>query len=227
MRGVECDTCGFDLALWSDQDLETTLLAAPALARITGADGLEDGLPREGRHPEAVHRLMHGLHLAGRARHVGTSTRYGEVVRLNRSGGGVPKLAVPEAQITRSGLTGDVQEDRRNHGRPWQAVCLWSAEVIDAHAAQGHPLGYGDAGENVTVRGLDWAELTPGARLQVGDALLQVSSYAIPCAKNAQWFTDGGFRRMSHEVDPAGSRLYASVVRPGRVRTGDPVVLEP
>ena len=61
----------------------------------------------------------------------------------------------------------------------------------------------------------------------VAYALLQVTAYAIPCAKNAHWFTDGDFRRMSHEVDPAGSRLYASVVREGLVRVGDPVVLEP
>jgi MOSC domain-containing protein YiiM len=170
---------------------------------------------------------MHGLHLAGRARHRVTPRREGVVVQLNRSGGGVPKTPVDEALVTARGLEGDLHDDRRNHGRPWQAVCLWSAEVIDALAAEGHPIGYGSAGENVTVSGLDWSALTPGARVQVGDALLQVSSYAIPCSKNAHWFSDGGFRRMSHEVNPAGSRLYASVVRGGRVRAGDPVVLEP
>ena len=69
--------------------------------------------------------------------------------------------------------------------------------------------------------------VTPGARLAVGDALLQVSAYAIPCAKNAGWFSDGDFQRLSHEVNPAGSRLYASVVREGAVRVGDAVVLEP
>ena len=224
---MQCDECGFDLSLWSESDLETTLLAAPALAVVSAAEGLEVGLPREGIHPDAVHTLMHGLHVAGRARHAGTPRQQGVVVQLSCSGGGVPKTPVDEVLITTRGLEGDLHDDRRNHGRPWQAVCLWSAEVIDGLAADGHPVGYGSAGENVTVRGLDWSVLTPGAQLQVGEALLQLSSYAIPCSKNAQWFSDGGFRRMSHEVNPAGSRLYASVVRGGLVRTGDPVVLEP
>jgi MOSC domain-containing protein YiiM len=224
---VTCDECGFDLALWDDSALETTLLAAPALARATGADECAAGLPREGVNPEAVHELMHRLHLAGRARHATTPSQAGTAVQLNLSGGGVPKLPVEEVRVRPRGVEGDRQDDRRNHGRPWQAVSLWSAKVVDALAAQGHPIGYGRAGENVTVRGLDWSLVTPGARLGVGDALLQVSAYAIPCAKNAQWFSDGGFRRMSHEVDPAGSRLYASVLREGVVRVGDPVVLEP
>ncbi len=224
---MTCDECGFDLDLWSDEDLETTLLAAPALAVATGAAGLEAGLPREGRHPQAVHTLMHGLHLAGRAAHARTPTQQGAVAQLSTSSGGVPKLPVAELHLTRNGAVGDGQHDRRNHGRPWQAVCLWSAEVVDDLAGEGHPIAYGSAGENVTVRGLDWAALTPGVRLQVGEALLQVSSYAIPCAKNAQWFSDGGFRRMSHEIRPAGSRVYASVVGEGVVRPGDAVVLEP
>jgi len=224
---VSCEECGFDLVLWSDDQLETTLFTAPALARLYGVESRIAGLPRDGLHPEAVHDLMHLLHVAGREHHRDTPTATGSVVQLSTSGGGVPKRPVERVRVTRHGLDDDLQNDTRNHGRPWQAVCLWSAEVIDDHAAAGHPIGYGSAGENVTVRGLDWGVLSPGARLQVGEALLQVSSYAVPCSKNAQWFADGGFRRMSHEVAPAGSRLYASVVREGVVRTGDAVVLEP
>jgi MOSC domain-containing protein YiiM len=219
--------CSFDPALYDGQQLETTLNAAPALATVHGDETLADGLRREGPLAAVVHDLMHALHLAGRARHASTATAVGSVVQLSVSGGGVPKLPVESAQLLRTGVAGDKQHDRKHHGRPWQAVCLWSAEVVDALAAQGHPIGYGRAGENVTVRGLDWGVITPGARLAVGDALLQVSAYAIPCAKNAQWFSDGGFERMSHELAPAGSRLYASVVREGLVRVGDGVVLEP
>lgn len=224
---MTCAVCGFDAALYDEVQLERTLLAAPALARVHGDDSIAEGLPREGADPEAVHELMHALHLAGRARHAATATSTGTVVQLNTSGGGVPKLPVESVQLLRTGLVGDLQDDHRNHGRPWQAVCLWSAEVVDALTAEGHPIGYGSAGENVTVRGLDWGVVTPGARLGVGEALIQVSAYAIPCDKNAQWFSDGWFQRMSHEVDPAGSRLYASVVREGVARVGDPVILEP
>ena len=64
-------------------------------------------------------------------------------------------------------------------------------------------------------------------RLLVGTALLQVTSYAVPCVKNRGWFSDGEFSRMAQEVRPGQSRLYASVVVEGVVAQGDSVVLEP
>jgi MOSC domain-containing protein YiiM len=237
---MTCDLCGFRVDLWNGTDLDTTLSAVPGLAghvlRGAPADLVPEltallaplaDLPREGTDPDAVHTALHALHLAGRLRHQGTPTSTGAVVQVSASGGGVPKSALSQAEVTWRGLTGDRQDDRRHHGRPWQAVCLWSAEVVEGLQAEGHPIGFGSAGENLTLRGLDWGALSPGLRLRAGSTLLQLTSYAIPCAKNAQWFSDGGFRRMSHEVRPGGSRLYASVVEQGTVRPGDPVVVEP
>lgn len=237
---MDCEICGFRRSLWTDGDLRTTLTAVPRLARL-----VVDGAPREvqaelvrivapiadlpgsGLDPLAVHDAMHLLHEAGRLRAAGIPTASGVVARLSRSGGGVPKLPVDLVAIGAGGLDGDQQQNRRHHGRPWQAVCLWSAEVVEGLQAEGHPIGFGSAGENVTVRGLDWASLVPGVRLLVGTALLQVSAYAIPCAKNRQWFSDGDERRMSQDVRPGGSRLYASVAQPGVAAVGDPVVVEP
>jgi MOSC domain-containing protein YiiM len=148
------------------------------------------------------------------------------VVQLSTSGGGVPKAPVPEVTIGRDGVAGDRQRNRTHHGRPWQAVCLWSAEVVDAFASAGHPVAYGAAGENVTVAGLPWAEVLPAVRLQVGAALLEVTAFAIPCTHNARWFADGDVDRMHHDRGPV-SRVYAWVLEPGTVATGDAVVLEP
>lgn len=233
---MDCHECGFRPDLWTDGDLLTTLAAAQALAAgvLLGASDAPElyrllaplsSLPPDD--PAAVHLVMHQLHLAGRWRHSGTPTAVGRVVQLSRGDGGVPKVALEQVTVGWSGLDGDTQADRQHHGRPWQAVCLWSAEVIEGLQAEGHPIGFGSAGENVTVRGLDWASLSPGVRLLAGTALLQVSSQAIPCSKNAQWFSDGGFRRMSHQVRPGASRLYAAVVTPGSLATGDAVVVEP
>jgi MOSC domain-containing protein YiiM len=157
----------------------------------------------------------------------GAPTAEGAVAQVSTSPGGVPKLAVPAALVTPRGLTGDRQANRMHHGRPWQAVCLWSADVIDALAADGHPIGYGSAGENLTLRGLDWSSMRPGVRVEVGSALLETTPYAIPCQQNAEWFTDGRFRRIAHEVAPGTSRIYARVLVPGRVRVRDTVVVEP
>jgi hypothetical protein len=150
----------------------------------------------------------------------------GTVVQLNRSGGGVPKLARPVVDVDWGGVVGDVQATRRHHGRPWQALCLWDAGVIDRLAAAGHPIGYGSAGENVTLRGLDWARVRPGVRLRLGTVRCEASSYAVPCSQNARWFTDRAFDLIHHEAGPV-SRIYATVLEPGRIATGDGAELEP
>ena len=153
-------------------------------------------------------------------------TDRGQVAQLNMSGGGVPKLPVDSFVIKARGPVGDKQRSRLHHGRPWQAVCLWSAEVIDAFAAEGHPIEYGSTGENITTIGIPWGQVQAGVRLRVGEALLEASLWTLPCAKNAQWFIARDFSLMHHDRGPV-SRMYASVLEPGLVRLGDDVILEP
>jgi MOSC domain-containing protein YiiM len=150
----------------------------------------------------------------------------GTVAQLNTSDGGVPKQPVDAVDVDLTGVVGDRQAVRRHHGRPWQALCLWSADVIDDLAAEGHPIAPGRAGENVTIRGLPWADVRAGVRLQMGEVLADVSVFALPCTTNAGWFLGRDFNRMHHERGPV-SRVYASVRRGGRIATGDVVVLEP
>ncbi|MCA1710828.1 MAG: MOSC domain-containing protein [Actinobacteria bacterium] len=240
---MPCPTCAFDVAAWSPSDLRRTLndvepwfrqIAADAPAPVVAA--LEPmwaelaELPRGVVDAGAVHTAWRLLSEAGRLRHAmgaGAPSDAGTVVQVSTSPGGVPKLPVASAQVTRRGLVGDKQANRVHHGRPRQAVCLWSADVIDALADEGQPIGYGSTGENLTLRGLDWRSIRPGVRLQVGEALLETTPYAIPCKKNAQWFVDGRFRRMSHDVHPGSSRIYARVLVEGVVVQGDRVLVEP
>ncbi len=177
-----------------------------------------------------VHDLTHHLHDAGRGLHLlgaGAPTQEGVVAQLSASDGGVPKRAVKEAEVGDRGLVGDRQADRRNQGRPLQALCIWSTEVIEALQTEGHPVQPGSAGENITVSGIDWPTLRTGVHLLIGDVLAEVSAYATPCAKNAQWFVDRDFHRMDHDRHPGWSRVYAWVREPGTIRVGDAVVVEP
>jgi MOSC domain-containing protein YiiM len=41
----------------------------------------------------------------------------------------------------------------------WQALCLWSADVIGEFARAGHAIRPGAAGENIIVTGIDWARV--------------------------------------------------------------------
>lgn len=148
----------------------------------------------------------------------------GRIFQLNVSGGGVPKLAVREAALTAEGLEGDRQRDRRFHGGPERALCLYALERVLELQAEGHPIFPGSTGENVTVVGLDWSRLTPGARLSLGEeALVEVTSYTSPCKNIAASFTGGDFKRISQKLHPGHSRLYARVLRPGRISVGDQV----
>jgi MOSC domain-containing protein YiiM len=153
-------------------------------------------------------------------------TQIGRVVQLNVSNGGVPKSPVHAVEVGLGGVVGDRQAARVHHGRPWQALCVWSAEVIDSLNVEGHSLAPGRAGENVTVSGIDWGGVWPGVRLEIGEVVCQITAFALPCRKNAQWFVNGEFMRMHHGRGPV-SRAYAVVLEPGRIEVGDVATLEP
>ena len=145
----------------------------------------------------------------------------GRIAQLSISAGGVPKLPVPEARVARLGLEGDAHDYTR-HGGPERAVCLFSLEMIDALAAEGHAIEPGTIGENVTVEGIDWNLVTPGARLQLGDeVVLEVTRYTSPCYKIAPVFLGNEYRRVSQKLNPGWSRVYTRVLVEGSLRTGD------
>ncbi len=144
---------------------------------------------------------------------------------IHVSDGGVPKLPVPEAEVTADGLRGDRQNDLRDHGGPDRAVSLYSAELIAALAAEGHPIRPGSTGENLTVAGLPWAEVVPGVELQIGPVRLLVTSYAVPCRTITASFQGGAIARIAQKAHPGWSRVYARVLRAGTVRVGDGVAL--
>ncbi|MDX6695545.1 MAG: hypothetical protein QOF02_3148 [Blastocatellia bacterium] len=146
------------------------------------------------------------------------------IFQLNCSKGGVPKLAVDEALLTRTGLAGDRQAKPFIHGGPERALCLYAVELIRRLQAEGHPIAPGTIGENVTVAGLDWLALEPGARLALGDeVVIEISSYTSPCKTIAASFTDGSFNRISQKLHPGWSRLYARVLQAGRLVEGQAV----
>jgi MOSC domain-containing protein YiiM len=146
--------------------------------------------------------------------------------QVSVSSGGVPKRAVAEATVTEAGLQGDLHNDRRHHGGPDRAICLFALERVEALAAEGHPIAAGSTGENITTRGLDWNKVVPGTRLRLGaDVIVEITSYAAPCKTNRRWFKEGHFNRMNEKLHPGWSRTYARVIHPGVVRPGQVVEL--
>ncbi len=243
-----CERCGFRADDYAARDLATAASWLRGMTDQTVADVDDDvlaGATLAGTLAElratidrldrtadpqpdvsGVHDALHLLRLLGRQLHdvgAGAPTQHGTVAQISTSDGGVPKVAVSSADIGPRGVLGDRQADRKHHGRPFQALCLWSTDVIDALRAEGHPIHPGAAGENLTVSGLDWSAVRPGVRLRVGSVLLEVTYPTSPCRKNARWFIDGDFNRMHDSKHPGWSRMYARVLEEGLVRTGDPV----
>ena len=155
----------------------------------------------------------------------------GSVRQLNISRGGVPKTAVESAYVGWKGVEGDRQATRKHHGRPFQALSLWSTEVMETLRAEGHQVVPGAAGENITVSGLPWNLVRPGTRLRIGEVVCDVTTYAVPCKQLATLFVERDFDRIHHDRDlangTASCRVYATVVERGIIAAGDAVVLEP
>jgi len=223
--------------LFTERDARKTLVNAPTIVRMMTGDRDPDPIAHLAHR---VDELLDGIDLLARVwatlaaapttlRLGGHNppTRRGLLAHLHRGDGGVPKLPIEEAYVDWNGIEGDVQKTREHHGRPFQALCLWSTEVIDRLRVDGHPIFPGAAGENLTLSGLPWDEVRPGTRLRIGDVECEVWAYAVPCRQNARWFADGDFERIHHDRTPGTSRVYATVTRRGNLRVGSKVVLEP
>jgi MOSC domain-containing protein YiiM len=154
--------------------------------------------------------------------------RIGTLVSINVSNGGVPKRRVADAKVLRLGLLKDAHDDTEGHGGPERAVCVYALERIRALQSEGHPIDVGTAGENVTVEGIDWGLVAPGARLRLGDeVVLEVTSFTSPCKTIRDSFIDGKFVRISEKLHPGWSRVYTRVLSEGQIRSGDAVELIP
>ena len=112
----------------------------------------------------------------------------GRIVQLNRKpksgrGRGLPKRAVPELSITPEGVAGDFNRWRTEEagGDPDQAVLLLEEETLAVLRAEGWPVNAGDLGENLTVAGLPLGALRPGARVRLGEVVLEISKACDPC----------------------------------------------
>ena len=156
------------------------------------------------------------------------SDTVGRLLHVNVSPGGVPKLPIPTGRISRLGVVGDRQRAATVHGGPHRAVSILGIEAIRRVAAEGHPIGPGTTGENLTTEGFDVSALPVGTHLEIGDeVLLELSGPANPCRTIRHSFADLRFGRLAMAANPRDSRMYARVLREGTVRPGDTIRLRP
>src|SRR5688500_11005172 len=145
------------------------------------------------------------------------------VVQVNVSPGGMPKLPVLCARVTVDGVEGDRQRNRKYHGGPDRAICIYSEELYAWLREEGINVSNGDVGENFTTRGLDLQKLETGDRLQIGGddgCIIEITKVRVPCSQLKKWDTD------LPEMIVGRSGWMAKVVKEGTVRPGDMISVQ-
>lgn len=137
--------------------------------------------------------------------------------------GGLPKTSVPRVLVEKSGLSGDYNRYRAEKlkGDPTSAVLLLPSETIEEFALKGYEIGPGSMGENFTLNGVRYDELSIGRRLLLGKekdgVIVRIERVCEPCDELLVYGKD--FPRVT-----TGKRgMYSSVEREGYVSAGDPV----
>jgi MOSC domain-containing protein YiiM len=167
------------------------------------------------------HRLGIGPRVIGVQ--VGRPKEYAFGTRVVRSA--IGKLPVRGTiRIDRLGLDGDSQVDRRYHGGPERAVCVYPAEhLADWSQAWSVPLESGAFGENLTTLGLDERRVHIGDRFHFGSALLEVSQPREPCRNLASRIGRPDLIEQIHRTRRSG--WYMRVLEAGESAAGLPFVL--
>ncbi|WP_195891734.1 MOSC domain-containing protein [Bacillus ndiopicus] len=96
---------------------------------------------------------------------------------------GIEKQQVPNVYLASSGFEGDDVADKKHHGGPDRAVCLYPLE----HYAQweqelGKTLPIAAFGENLTVTNMKEADVCIGDIYKIGDAVIQITQGRVPCS---------------------------------------------
>jgi MOSC domain-containing protein YiiM len=122
-------------------------------------------------------------------------------------------------------LEGDRQSDLSVHGGPDKAVCVYSADHIDAWRRELNEPAWGvaAAGENFTVAGLIEPTVCLGDVFEIGTAVVQISQPRSPCSKFARKW---GRLDLPKRVLASGrTGWYFRVLTPGTVEAGQSFVL--
>lgn len=108
------------------------------------------------------------------------------------------------------GIVGDA------HAGDWhRQVSLLAQESIDKMRALGLDVTTGDFAENITTSGIDLVSLPVGARLRIGEVLLEVTQIGKECHTRCAIFHQAGDCVMPKEG------IFAKVIAPGQIRPGD------
>ncbi|MEN0110117.1 MAG: MOSC domain-containing protein [Planctomycetota bacterium] len=126
---------------------------------------------------------------------------------------------------SRTGLEGDEVAERRVHGGPDKAMCVYPADRLPHwRGVLGEAdLGPAPFGENLSVAGMTEEDVCLGDVWRVGDAVLEVSQPRQPCWKLARRWKRKELSLLVQETGYTG--WYVRVAEEGALAPGDPIEL--
>ncbi|WP_204556869.1 MOSC domain-containing protein [Bacillus ectoiniformans] len=93
------------------------------------------------------------------------------------------KDIIEEAFLTKDGFRGDDVADKKHHGGPDRAVCVYPYEHYQLWEKEFHTvLPPAAFGENLTVAGMLEQDVCIGDIYRLGDAVIQVTQGRVPCS---------------------------------------------
>lgn len=140
---------------------------------------------------------------------------------------GIFKQAVQQAEVTRLGIVGDQQADRRVHGGPDKALHEFArssyASIIVQFPELAATATAGTFGENLSSADRGDTDVCIGDTLRIGEVVVQVSQPRRPCWKINHRFD---CRKLSHFIERRQlTGWYYRVLEPGTITLGDRIDL--
>ncbi|WP_415891669.1 MOSC domain-containing protein [Neptuniibacter sp. PT8_73] len=141
---------------------------------------------------------------------------------------GIFKEPVDTCLLTKTGLEGDVQVDKRVHGGPEKALYQFPSENY-ATLRQALPhledsFISGSIGENLSSESVDDTQVHIGDIVKVGGALVQVSQPRRPCWKVNHKYGNGHIAPLL--MSQAISGWYYRVLEEGELQVGETFILQ-
>lgn len=137
---------------------------------------------------------------------------------------GIEKQKVEEVYLSARGFEGDDVADKKHHGGPDRAVCLYPTEhYIQWEQELGKPLPTAAFGENLTVTNMLEADVCIGDIYKIGDAVIQITQGRVPCS-TIDKYTEANIL-LKRLIETGYTGFLARVLEEGTIRADSKIEL--